>query len=46
MTKMDTMYFAGVVSGIAIAYCYDLIARHQRRKQRQRRQQAARAWKM
>ena len=46
MTKMDIMYLLGVASGIAFTYCYQLVAQHQRRKQRDRDRKAARAWKI
>jgi len=46
MTKMDTMFFFGIAVGIAIAFLYDLVAKHQRKKQQQRHRRAARAWKI
>ncbi len=46
MKEMDTMFLFGIAVGIAIAFLYDLVVKHQRKKQRTRRQQAARAWKI
>lgn len=46
MNEMDKMFLLVIAVGIAIAFLYDQVARHQRRKRRDRDRRAARAWKI
>lgn len=46
MNEMDKMFFLGIIAGIVIAFLYDQVSKHQRRKKRERYQKAARSWKI